>query len=620
MKNKHYKRLMSICMIALLCITSLNTAAFAGTSEKSEWKITDNSDEKINVQCTDDSTYKRDSMSTFDASYDDYIDLSFSGTFDYDKAYEVLSLVNSERAKKGLPALTMDRDLLDQAMYRAAESAVYFDHTRPNGKSCFTILDGSYGYAGENIAYGYTTSKQVMNGWINSPGHYQNIIDSDFKSIGIGCFYQPDGNVFWTQLFTDNSKPSKATNIHKVTSNVTVEVLFDNSYVYADESNIKLAGGQKKTIEMYAKNIGANTSDLKLSPYTAIYVSDDDGIAHVDAYGEITGIKKGKTTVYAILDMNEDTITAIEIDVNVTSDGGSALTEDALRIYGRDRYDTSIEIGYMYQLISGAYELDSVIVADGSDYPDALSGAYLAKVKNAPILTVGKDEISQSKVRGYINSNLKTGGTVYILGGTGAVSEDFAKSLGNYKVERLGGKTRYDTNMAILKEAGVTNQDILICSGTGFADSLSASSVGKPIMLVDKSVSSQQKTYLNSISSRNYYVIGGTGAVNDTVVSEIKKHGKVERVWGDNRYATSAAVAQKFFGNCEAVTIAYGLNFPDGLAGGPLAMSFDAPLLLATSNDIKDAQAYVRKSGAVHAFILGGPALISDAAVNKIMG
>ena len=62
--------------------------------------------------------------------------------------------------------------------------------------------------------------------------------------------------------------------------------------------------------------------------------------------------------------------------------------------------------------------------------------------------------------------------------------------------------------MAILKEAGVNNEEILICSGYGFADSLSASASGRPILIVDNSLSSEQLTYLKSINSRKYTIIG----------------------------------------------------------------------------------------------------------------
>ncbi len=291
-----------------------------------------------------------------------------------------------------------------------------------------------------------------------------------------------------------------------------------------------------------------------------------------------------------------------------------------IRLYGRDRYDTAIEVANSFMNVKAIDKFDNIIVADGRNYADALAGSYLAKVKNAPILLVGNDAASQAKIKAYISSNIKPGGRVYILGGEGAVSKTFEKSLSKYKITRLEGRTRFETNIAILKEAGVTNEDILVCDGMSFADSLSASAVGKPILLVDKQLSSEQKTYIKRLGSKNYYIIGGPGAVNGTVFKQIKSYGSVERVYGQNRYSTSVAIAEKFFGKeCKGITLAYGLNFPDGLSGGPLAMALDMPLILATTNDVNDAKAYSDEADVNNAIVLGGKALISDEAVRYIL-
>jgi len=120
-------------------------------------------------------------------------------------AGEVLRLVNVERAKAGLPALTTNSTLTAAANKRAQEIKQTFSHTRPNGSSCFTVL-GEYGVsyrtAGENIAYGQKTPQEVVNGWMNSPGHRANILKSSFGKVGIGV-YESGGVYYWTQLFTD---------------------------------------------------------------------------------------------------------------------------------------------------------------------------------------------------------------------------------------------------------------------------------------------------------------------------------------------------------------------------------------------------------------------------------
>lgn len=116
----------------------------------------------------------------------------------YVSAYKVLDLVNAERRKVGAPALTMDQELLDAAMLRAHEIKQSFSHTRPNGADCFSAAPGRM--YGENIAYGYSSPEAVMNGWMNSDGHRKNILNSSYRSIGIGC-YEYNGTLYWVQCF-----------------------------------------------------------------------------------------------------------------------------------------------------------------------------------------------------------------------------------------------------------------------------------------------------------------------------------------------------------------------------------------------------------------------------------
>ena len=299
-------------------------------------------------------------------------------------------------------------------------------------------------------------------------------------------------------------------------------------------------------------------------------------------------------------------------------------SESMIRIAGDNRYATSTAAADALKKSLGVDKFENIIVASGDDYPDALAGSYLAKVKNAPVMLVGKDSNTEADVKQYINKNLKKGGTVYLLGGTGVVTSRFEKSLGDLKVERLGGQTRYETNIAILKEAGVDKEDLLVCTGEGFADSLSASAVGKPILLVAGSgVNDTQKKYLGSLKIKDIYLIGGTGVVSDKIGTQLKKYDqddKCERVAGQNRYLTSVAVAEEFFPKgSDSTVLAYAMNFPDGLAGGPLALSIKAPLILTDNSGYSEAVAYAKSAGIKKAAVLGGPTLISDGVVNRII-
>lgn len=116
-----------------------------------------------------------------------------------------LSLLNEQRRLNGLSEYTLNTQLSDLADQRAIETATSFSHTRPNGSSCFSLLkENNYSYrtAGENIAMGQKDVPEVVNAWMNSPGHRANILNSKFKQVGIG-HYELNGYHYWTQYFSN---------------------------------------------------------------------------------------------------------------------------------------------------------------------------------------------------------------------------------------------------------------------------------------------------------------------------------------------------------------------------------------------------------------------------------
>ena len=118
---------------------------------------------------------------------------------------EVYEITNNYRSLVGVSSLTLDSSLVEAANIRAKELSDSFSHTRPNGSSCFTVLSElgiSNGTAGENIAAGYSSSQSVMEGWRSSSGHYQNIISSKFKKIGIGVNII-NNQYYWVQIFSN---------------------------------------------------------------------------------------------------------------------------------------------------------------------------------------------------------------------------------------------------------------------------------------------------------------------------------------------------------------------------------------------------------------------------------
>jgi uncharacterized YkwD family protein len=116
-------------------------------------------------------------------------------------AKQVSQLVNQERSKAGLAPLTLDAELSNVAMAKAKDMIEnnYFDHQSPTYGSPFDMMRSfgiDYTAAGENIAKGQASPQAVMNDWMNSPGHRQNILSSNYDSIGVAYY-----NGAWVQLF-----------------------------------------------------------------------------------------------------------------------------------------------------------------------------------------------------------------------------------------------------------------------------------------------------------------------------------------------------------------------------------------------------------------------------------
>lgn len=226
-------------------------------------------------------------------------------------------------------------------------------------------------------------------------------------------------------------------------------------------------------------------------------------------------------------------------DTVTTSDRDVFGKDKAVRYAGATRYDTALKTADALKKSLGVDAFDNIIVADGTNYPDALAGNYLAKTKNAPLILVNHNAESEKMIKDYIDANLAKKGTVYILGGTGAVASSFEKSLKDFDVKRLGGSSRYDTNIEILKEASVNEEDLLVCTGEDFADSLSASAAGKPILLTAKSgINNTQKKYLDTLKTKDIYLIGGTGVISEKISEQMKSYDQdktVDRVAGDTK-------------------------------------------------------------------------------------
>ena len=300
------------------------------------------------------------------------------------------------------------------------------------------------------------------------------------------------------------------------------------------------------------------------------------------------------------------------------------------RVAGKNRYDTSIDSADTFKEIMGVEYFEAVVVACGSNFPDALAGSTFASAKDAPVLLVDRslNDITRNTLK-YIHENIKAGGDVYILGGYDVVSEETEQTLlkDGYQVIRIAGKNRYETNLDIVNNMKVSEgTDVIIASGENYPDSIVASGIagasGIPVILTGSSLSDEAVSKIKEIKPQNVYIVGGKNAVSEKAEEQVKALcNNVERIAGVDRYQTSLEVARKLGDpNADTAIIAYGEDFPDGLTGGTLAAELNAPIILVSKTNYKAQAEYIKNSKIENLYILGGSGVISDDIIKALLG
>ncbi len=297
-----------------------------------------------------------------------------------------------------------------------------------------------------------------------------------------------------------------------------------------------------------------------------------------------------------------------------------------VRIAGTNRFSTATAIS-----AKSFEKADTVVLAYGLNYADALAGVTLANKLKAPILLTHTAKLPDETLAEIKRLGAKK---AIILGGTGAISKNVEDTLkkNGLTTERYAGTTRFGTATAIAEKLNDKPTDIFFVYAFNYADALSVSTVAAlknaPIIYLRTSGELDKDTadYLAKLkkagSVKNAYVIGGAGVISDAMM---KKAGdalgvKPTRIAGKNRYATCVEVNTKFkdtlTGN--AICVAKGLDFPDALAGGVFAALNKAPLFLA-DNALKDEQiAYLKSKKAAAVYVFGGTGAVSDKLAKEI--
>lgn len=285
-----------------------------------------------------------------------------------------------------------------------------------------------------------------------------------------------------------------------------------------------------------------------------------------------------------------------------------------LRLGGADRIETAIEVsrsGFPTDGSAGA-----AVLARSDGFADALVGTPLATAKHGPLLLTPATELDD-RVEAEIVRAVPAGGTVYLLGGVGALSQRVADQVtaAGRRVVRLQGANRYATAVAVAKVLGPVDV-VLLATGNDFPDALTAGAAagsyfspggsGGAVLLTNGTVMPQEVTaYLAAAKPTTLAAIGGPAATAAP---------KAIPIVGADRYDTSVQVAYAFFGPEPVIGLASGSGFADALPGGTLLAYVNGPLLLTAPTGLPPGVDYYLHaySSAIHtAVVLGGTGAIS---------
>ena len=243
----------------------------------------------------------------------DTCEVLVEGKLCYDYAYQVLDKLNALRAANGLNELVMDTALLEHAMLRAAETALYWEHTSPDGSTHNYGCDILYYH--ENIAHVYSTPTAAYTGWYNSSGHRENMLNSTLKTVGIGVFYI-DGNYYWVQDFSRNrsSTAYKSDYTDKWTTyTISVADWLIDDYATVKLSDNTLTLGQTASFSVRYTLYPA--FDLPASGLT--YKSSNKSVCTVSEDGTVTAVGGGTATITAWYPGYEDGAWTFTVTVSI---------------------------------------------------------------------------------------------------------------------------------------------------------------------------------------------------------------------------------------------------------------------------------------------------------------
>lgn len=289
------------------------------------------------------------------------------------------------------------------------------------------------------------------------------------------------------------------------------------------------------------------------------------------------------------------------------------------RICGSNRFGTAVAVSK-----EGWVSSDTVVLARGDDYADALAGVPLAYALDAPMLLTHNDRLPESTKAEILRLKPTK---AYILGGTSAVSltvENALKAMG-LNVVRIAGSNRYGTAAEVARELAKFNQPAkaILAYGQDFPDALAAASYaavnGYPILLARADLlTSATAAVIEELNINDFVVVGGTSVISEALFNSLPS---AERISGRNRYETAVELAKYFEPATDQVYLATGLDFADAITGGVLAAKTGNGMLLVQQYRIpQSVQDYLDSNAFANIVAFGGTGVLSDSTLSWAAG
>ena len=337
----------------------------------------------------------------------------------------------------------------------------------------------------------------------------------------------------------------------------------------------------------------------------------DDSELTVTRDGSLAGSCPGASAVGAVDPCVSSVVDhGAYVTITVLSTHASTWAEVAGqydRLAGADRIGTAVAVS---QAFFGPGMASAAVLARSDDYADGLAGGPLAAAKGGPLLLSASGALPAS-VAAELSRALAPGATVYLLGGTSALSASVEQSVTGlgFKTVRLAGPDRYATAVAVAGALG-SPSTVLLASGTDYPDALTAGAaaayIGGAVLLTSGTTEAPATTaYLAAHASDKVYSVGGPAA---------HAAPKAAALVGADRYATAVAVAKQFFPGATGAGLATGLGYADALSAGAVLGPRGEPLLLTDPSGLSTAVQDYIQAGIVQLHVFGGPAAVGFSA------